>query len=105
MRQKVSAFVVIIKDAFISSRQRRASYLLIESYKDRILSLEIEVEYHKQEKDRYEKLLFNHLGLTSGEPVNNNTEQVMKRGSMSPLRIKVQLEQASKQAMRHSKHE
>lgn len=68
---------------------------VVELYKQQILSLEIQLEYVKQDKERYESLLHNHLGLVRGEPVNNNTEQVIRR-AMSPLRMKVQLEQASR---------
>ena len=81
------------------SRGTRAGYHIevVESYKDRILSLEIELEYHKLEKDKYEKLLFVQLGINQDRSESNEERQVIHR-PMSPLKMRQSLEAFSRKA-------
>jgi hypothetical protein len=75
---------------------------LIESYKDRILALEIENEYHKQQKDKYEQMLFGQLGLISDRVEAKENQKPIPR-PLSLSRIRSSLELASRVAMKQEK--
>ena len=70
---------------------------VVELYKSQILLLESELDYYKRDKERYEKLLFSHIGLTTIAAERNEQQQPIQR-AMSPLRMKMQLENFSRKA-------
>jgi hypothetical protein len=96
---ELEGIIVVVTTKIFYSRQRRAHQEIVELYKQQILSLEIQLEYVKQDRERYEKLLFEQLGLITNRAESTETQQQIRR-AMSPLRMKVQLEQASRIAAR-----
>ena len=95
----------VVADCFkILFRNRSAELYreLIEVYKERILELEIECEYHKHEKDKYEHMLFGQLGLIADRvEAKENQKPIPKPLSLS--RIRSSLELASRVAMKQEK--
>ena len=106
---KVSEFVGIIGHAvrdmvsvLFRNRSKELYKELIEVYKERILELEIEAEYHKAEKAKYEQMLFQHIGLTTEKAEQYDTQKPIPR-PLSLSRIKSSLELASRVATRQEK--
>jgi hypothetical protein len=78
---------------------------VVQLYKQRILSLEIELDYVKNEKDNLQSVLFRHVGLLSEgsvESVEGIQQKPIPR-VMGPMRMRQQLEHASRIASRQEK--
>jgi hypothetical protein len=90
--QKVSAFAGFIGGLFVN----RHHIEVVEVYKSQILLLESELDYFRREKEKYESLLHEQLGINQHR--NDVTEQHQPvHKAMSPLRMRMQLENASRQ--------
>jgi hypothetical protein len=97
-------FVATIDEFLVNSGRRQASLLqqkLIESYKDRILVLEIEIESVRHDKEEFKNLLFSHLGLIDNRTATNDEERQVIHKPMSPLRMRSSLQDMSKAAVRN----
>ena len=70
---------------------------VVELYKSQILILECELEHYKQEANKYERLLLDQLGIMQNRAEVASDHQPVHK-AMSPLRMRMQLEQASKLA-------
>jgi len=73
---------------------------VVELYKERITGLELELELARNEKDKYEGLLFRQLGLNQDVTVTGMKPEDMKFISrpMSPGRLRNSLEHDSRMA-------
>jgi hypothetical protein len=68
---------------------------VVQLYKERIFSLEVELEMARQDKYKSEQMLFKHLGLLRENEKESEFQQISNR-PMSPGRIKNMLETQSR---------